>query len=476
MTPRATVAWIAAGALVVLAVYLFLQPLEQARNDLPPELAASSVEAEEISLPAEGGVANLELFHEELQGLPADAEVEVRLRQLDRTLARSSADGPGLKVRVPRRDLEEAITATQPRPRPPAEEPGEDEPEPDESPPGVVDLELWLEGKRLASRTVAVASWNSQGPVSPDVAWRLDAADAAYRPERFFEVPVRAVAQVERGGELVPYRLEEPARLLIRDLEGSLEPREIELPAGRLMSDPVLVPLRPKDRYRLVAEPVGVPGTPSNPLEITWQSHGPELALEVLPAVQDRFASRADPARLQVFLSLSGSRVRPPEGAGLTSNPPRGVVLDPSPPELDEDGVWTTAAYADASLPAARIQFADLDFGLETAAEVDFAYPTRQLLFAILAGALGVVVARRLKLLELGRVPAALEVLTAMVAAGLLYAALVAGWVPPLPGILATLPAIAIGILGGYLGEAVFQVLAKRVLPTAGAANGGAVQ
>lgn len=473
MTPRATVAWIAAGALVVLALYLFVRPLQQAGDDLPPELAAGSVEAEEISLPAEGGVANLELFHEELQGLPADAEVEVRVRQLDRTLARSSADGPGLKVRLPRRDLEQAIAATQPR-RPPAVEPDAAESEPDESPPGVVDLELWLEGKRLATRTVAVASWDAQGPVSPEISWRLDAADAAYRPERFFEVPVRVVAQVERGGEMVPYRLEEPARLLIRDLEGSLEPREIELSPGRLMSDPLLVPLRPKDRYRLVAEPVGVPGTPSEPVEITWQSHGPELALEVLPAAQDRFASRADPARFQVFLSLSGSRVRPPEGAGLTSNPPRGVVLDPSPPALDEDGVWTTAAYADASLPAARIQFADLDFGLETAAEVDFAYPTRQLLFAILAGALGVVVARRRKLFELGRLPAALEVLTAMVAAGLLYAALVAGWVPPLPGILATLPAIAIGILGGYLGEAVFQILAKRVLPVAGAAGGGA--
>jgi len=331
------------------------------------------------------------------------------------------------------------------------------------STPGVVDVELWVNGQKRASQPWAIAAWNAEGPLDRVVEWRLDTADAAYRGERFFEVPVRVLAQVERNGRLVSYQIEEPVEVLVRDLEGHLEPRRIELPAGRLMSDPLMVPLRPRTRYRLVAVADG--SEPSPEVEISWQTHGPDLALQVSPQNQERFASRSDPARLHLFLSLAGSRVRPPAGATLTANPPRGVELDPLTPRLDDAGVWWTAAYADGSFSAAAIEFEDLEFGLSTAARVHFAYPWLQLLLAVAAGALGVLVARRKKLFERGRLAAGLEVLTSMVAAGVLYAALVAGWLVTLRGIHGPVPAVALGVLGGYLGDGVFHLLIKRLLP-----------
>jgi hypothetical protein len=454
-------------AIAILAVYAFLPPLARRADDLPPELRVEVSEAEEVALPAEGEVVALDFFFMETAELPPDAELEVRSPQLERVLEGSAPEDGQVTVALDRPYLQDVIDATQRR-----ADAGERPGAANQGPAGVFDVELWSDGQRIASRTVAVAG-EAEGPLSPRITWGLDAADAAYDPERLFEVPVRVVAQVERRGRLVPYRLEETATLLLRDIEGGFERREIELPAGRLMSDPVMVPLRPKDSYRLVAEPTGGVGEPSEPLEVTWASHGPNLALEVMPAEQDRFASQADPARLRVYLSLAGRRVRPPEGAVLAATPPRGVSLEPTPPKLDSRGVWSTAAYAGGSLAGARIDFADLEFGLQTAAQVDFTYPTWQLLWAILAGAVGVLVARRRKLFEGGRVAAALETLTSMVAAGLLYASLVAGWLPTLPGILAPLPAIAVGLLGGYLGDAVFHLLIKRLLPTVGGAPAG---
>lgn len=447
-------------AIAILAVYAFLPPLARRVDDLPPELRVEASEAEEVALPAEGEVVALDFFFVETTQLPPNAELEVRSPQLERVIESSAPEDGQVTVALDRPYLQDVIEATQ-RPA----DAGERSEAANPGPAGVFDVELWADGQRIARRTIAVAG-DAEGPLSPRISWSLDAADAAYDPERLFEVPVRVVAQVEQRGRLVPHRLKETATLLLRDVEGGFERREIELPAGRLMSDPVMVPLRPKDRYRLVAEPLDGVGQPSEPLEVTWASHGPDLALEVMPAEQDRFASQADPARLRVFLSLAGRRVRPPEGAVLAATPPRGVSLDPTPPELDPRGVWTTAAYAGGSLAGARIDFADLEFGLQTAAQVDFAYPTWQLLWAIVAGAVGVVVARRRKLFEDGRLAAALEILTSMVAAGLLYASLVAGWLPPLPGILAPLPATAVGLLGGYLGDAVFRLLIKRLLPT----------
>jgi acyl carrier protein len=333
------------------------------------------------------------------------------------------------------------------------------------STPGVVDVELWVNGEKRASQPWAIAPWNAQGPLERVVEWRLDAADAAYRGDRFFEVPVRVLAQVKRQGRLVPYRIEEPVEVLVRDLEGNLEARRILLSAGRLMSDPLMVPLRPRTRYRLVAAADG--GESSPEVEISWQTHGPDLALKVSPQNQERFAARSDPARLHLFLSLAGSRIRPPEGATLTANPPLGVELDPSPALPDDAGVWRTAAHASGSLSAATIEFEDLEFGLSAAARVHFTYPWLQLLFAVAAGAVGVLVARRKKLFEHGRLAAGLEILMAMVAAGVLYAGLVAGWLVTIPGILGFVPAVALGVLGGYLGDGVFHLLIGRLLPGA---------
>ncbi|MCG8457850.1 MAG: hypothetical protein MI919_16360, partial [Holophagales bacterium] len=110
-----------------------------------------------------------------------------------------------------------------------------------------------------------------------------------------------------------------------------------------------------------------------------------------------------------------------------------------------------------------QVIFAAPDLGLETPVDVRFHPPWRFLVIAGVLGLLGVAVARRKKLLEQKKLALAFELLTAVAGGLLLYVAFLTEWLPTPGLLLGELPAAAVGILGGYLGEGVFQLVSRRL-------------
>lgn len=258
-------------------------------------------------------------------------------------------------------------------------------------------------------------------------------------------------------------RVDEPTRLILRDEERRLTPQAVVLPAGRSFVEAEPAELRPGTRYRLRVESPS--GALSEPEPVDWETHGPDLELRLVYQ-SEAYATSGTPAFLRAYLTEDGRQSPGTAAEELSVSSSDGLTLEPL--KLDEQGTWSTAAYAGGGRDGATVDFTHIDWDLASTATLDFHYPWWRLILAVAMGLVGVLLARQRALFDQSKAAIAIEVLISLAAAGTLYAVLVAGWIPSslkLPFLVDWVPAAVIGLIGGYAGETVFQVLVKRLLP-----------
>jgi uncharacterized membrane protein YeaQ/YmgE (transglycosylase-associated protein family) len=158
--------------------------------------------------------------------------------------------------------------------------------------------------------------------------------------------------------------------------------------------------------------------------------------------------------------------LKPPRTLKIAANRPQGIS-GPSAIDLTPDpGIASWQGSSARTVNGAIVEFVETSTGLKASSRLAFDFPGWLLFVAALAGIGGVLAARRAGLFQQGRTFALLEILAAVIGSVLLYLALVLGWVPGVadtPSLIGWLPALLIGIIGGYGGEGTFQFVMKAV-------------
>jgi hypothetical protein len=207
-------------------------------------------------------------------------------------------------------------------------------------------------------------------------------------------------------------------------------------------------------------------GRASNDVKVSWRDQGPKLTLVAFPDQVSLYAAPISVASANVFVANEGFRVRPSEALDiLLTSPP---VLKSDPPDRLSLTRETPVALYKASggtSPGITVTVKLLEPKMDIPATIAVRIlPTVGFLIAAaVAGLLGVIVARGSALFAQKGWLILLELITAAAAAFLLYAADLQGWLRPV-GLteftLSYLAAICIGMVGGYLGLAVFKGIA----------------
>ncbi|MCX6619924.1 MAG: hypothetical protein NTY38_02365 [Acidobacteria bacterium] len=167
----------------------------------------------------------------------------------------------------------------------------------------------------------------------------------------------------------------------------------------------------------------------------------------------------------RVYLANDGFRVRPAEATDVLVASPQGLHSKPA----DRIPLTPQAPYGDYEAGAAtrsgamQVELTEPRTSVRTAIAVHVHSPLPFLAAAMLGGLLGVVVARQKALFQQARWLMALELLTAALAAYLLYSMNLQGWLKPV-GLteftLSFMAAVSIGLIGGFMGLGVFKIAA----------------
>ena len=277
-----------------------------------------------------------------------------------------------------------------------------------------------------------------------------------------WEVPIYVIAkrQLAGGDELAATPV--PVDMAILLEAPGTTPRTVNIQAGRPRStEDVYLPLRRRQGLTVTATDLAGDAAPGR-LELTWRAHGPKfLTLKAYPANGEAYATRLSPIQLQAYVELDEQHLRPGRPLPLRVASSKNLTIEPTNAVLGADGepVDLTILGAGDVAETLKLHLPDLD--LETEIAVRFRRPYLFLVLATLCGVLGVIVARRRQLFEQSKMAIFLEILAAATGGVLLYAAFLMQWLPTPVFLIGALPASAVGVLGGYAGEAVFQILAK---------------
>ena len=330
---------------------------------------------------------------------------------------------------------------------------------------GLLRIELHASGNLLATSTLAVVPGGELAP-SSSLLLSLYAEPPRYLPTGTFEVPVLVVAQQSRGPSvLVPGAVTHDMTVHLEDSHDSSFRRVVTIPRGESTSSATKVPLTISTDRSIVA--FHERGPRSNPLDLSWESHGPDLSLRVFPEEEQTcYATPLTPASFTVFY-VDGSRRRAvPEVREVVAQHGPGVQITPWPKgDVDNLGAARFEASATSSIRAS-VGFHEPDIGGHAQATVHFILPNALLFLASSGGIIGVLIARRQSLWRRGILHTCFELLAATMGGFLLYLCVLQGWLPwppPGPGLVGELPAFSFGLIGGYLGEAVFRRLSKHL-------------
>lgn len=293
------------------------------------------------------------------------------------------------------------------------------------------------------------------------LALTLTAGPYGFAEQGGWEVPIYVVVRRRlEGGELAATTIPQAMSILL-EAPGT-EPRRVTIEANRARStEAVFVPLRRSRPLQLTATDLTSKATPGS-MTLSWQTHGPQaLSLVVSPPEADGYATGLSPIHLYAHVELDNQRLLP--GRDLPILPSTSQKLSVEPPEasLGADGLPTplTVLGRHGGEEIVTLRVPDLD--LETQVTVRFRRPYLFLGLAALFGILGVVAARRRQLLRQAKKTLTLELLAAATGGALLYAAFLMQWLPTPGFLVAAVPASAVGVVGGYAGEGVFQLLLK---------------
>lgn len=298
--------------------------------------------------------------------------------------------------------------------------------------------------------------------------WVLSYGKPIYRDNAFFEVPIMASSEEQRGSAFLPSVVDKDTYLKMLDRNGQLSKIEpILIQRNTAISDPVYVPLPIGADYRLIAYEK-TQGQSSNELAVAWTQLSPKLTLEASPSSVNLYSAAISSATVRLFLAVDDRQIKPSENMEvlliapsiIKADPSSGVSLTPD----DPIGTYTLSSATQSG--SWSVDFRQPKVGAITSATIHVKSVLWFSLTATLAGLLGVIVARQRALFAQEAWAIILELICAAAAAFLLHGMILAGWIK-FPGaaefMLGYLAAILLGLIGGYMGLGVFQ-LAKALI------------
>lgn len=284
-------------------------------------------------------------------------------------------------------------------------------------------------------------------------------------------VPIFATAWRQHRNQDVPVRVRQQVDFELRDEARKLAPGRLSIAAEETVSGEACVPLRPGDSFKLRAYPDVDGGEPTEPLEVSWAANGPKLRLATEAPTEPQIAGQQTPIKIAVWVEDEAAQWSLPRPIEIqVSVADNKIAIDPPSFVLQGSETGSTLLRSTVTLATAVQLFAP-ELGLKQPVQIKFRYPTEYLITATLSALVGILVARRKQLLAQSRVALVIELIVALGAGFLVYMGMVNGWLPALFNYVGHSAAIGIGLLGGYVGEGVFQGFAailRKVFPPAG--------
>lgn len=298
--------------------------------------------------------------------------------------------------------------------------------------------------------------------------WVLSSGTPIYRDTSFFEIPISARSEEQRGSTFAPSVVGRDTFFKVVDGKGQLSKIEpIVIQKNTAISDPIYLPFPIGADYRFIAYEKEH-GQSSNELGVSWSQLNPKLTLVAFPGSVSMYSAAISSAKVQLFLALDGRQIKPSENMKVLfeappvfqSAPQGGVPLTPAEP------IGDYSLSAATSAGGWKVNFQAPRIGAMTSANIQVLSTKAFSVTACLAGLIGVFVARRRRLFEQAWWLVVIELLCAAAAAFLLHGLILAGWIK-VPGtaefMLGYFAAILAGLIGGYMGLGVFH-LAKSLI------------
>jgi hypothetical protein len=314
-----------------------------------------------------------------------------------------------------------------------------------------------------APLTVVVGLQSAKKPTR----WVLSTTKAIYQEKSFFQLPVTVRAEQQSSGTWLPFPVAQDTHFLLRDGKGQLrQPPDLTIDRNTAISIPVWIDLPVRAEYALIAYKNDPSHQSTNEVKVSWQEQGPKLGLVSFPQELTIYNAPISHGNSKVYLADGEFRVRPPENLDVLVDSPVGVVSDPFDKlELTPQQPFALyqASAGSAGASTTTVRFREPMTGTTAALLVHILSPIRFLILASITGLVGVIVARGSALFAQKRWAIVVEILSAIAAGFLLYSAELQKWLP-LVGTpdftLSYLAAGAIGLVGGFLGLAVFKGIA----------------
>ncbi|MCH7547063.1 MAG: hypothetical protein IID30_11755 [Planctomycetes bacterium] len=313
--------------------------------------------------------------------------------------------------------------------------------------------------KILANNSVVtripIFTYNSdRRPVSPDsIAWELVTGGLQVIDGKF-KIPIFATAYSIQN-EIVT--VDEDIMLSVIDLNDPSVSLVLRASAGNAVTTSQLLGIDVHREYALHI--TNAKYHKVDRLVINWDTYGPQLEFQAIPSNQETYATPMTKAQIYTYLSWNGRRVDMHGNLSIVSSGPAAVSIQPISMTTASTNTHRFVVQSTSPLQNAALNFEETASGLSAIAYVDFLFPTTFLIIATIAGLIGAIVAHKAtKLFRQKWWLTIVEFVIAALAGLLLYASVILDWLP-VPGtgsLVGVLPAMVIGLIGGFVGEGVF--------------------
>jgi len=327
--------------------------------------------------------------------------------------------------------------------------------------PGIFQMRFYCDERAVASVPVTVTLPKTALPSR--VVWELDAGDVTYQTSSF-EIPVFVRALEIRGNRKAPFAVSNDTKFLVEDDKGNVKPFELTIPKNTALSAPVPLPFPINADYQLLAFNQNSRQR-SQPLNLVWKQRGPQLHLAVSPNTINIYSVPISARVATVYIEGKGKLVSPTVPLSVIVQPPINLLFDPNSqlplsPQAPSGQVHIHGAGTSGMFTAV---FEEPTLGLSSQMNIHVLSIGKFLIWAALAGLLGVLMGRGFDLFTEKGWRLFITLGTAAVAGLALYFAIVSQYIPPHPdeSALAFMQASFIGMIGGYMGLGVFKILAK---------------
>jgi len=331
---------------------------------------------------------------------------------------------------------------------------------------GIFEMVFSCNGREIGAAPLSVVIGTELAPSVANLRWVLSFGKIIYREDSFYSLPLIVSAEERRGKDTwVPKSLSKDASFVLRDRNAQLTTLpQLTIEHNTAISKPSLVPFPVGADYALVAFN-NADGKSTNEVRATWKDQGPQLELKPFPQELVLYAAPVSTTSTTIYLASNEMRVTPSQHLDVLIKKPPTVKTEPSDKlTLTRETPLAICKIGPATASGeVTVGFKEPSLNLEASVLIHILSPARFLVIATVVGLVGVVVARGKTLFTQAIWLITLELLTATASAFLLYAVDLQGWLKPV-GLneftLSYIAAACIGMVGGYLGLAVFKGVA----------------